>query len=159
MPSSAAFSFIRATKGTAPPMHSVTASAASLPELNSSPYSSVSSVSFSPGRRYMDEPSAMWPPVTVISCCRPPCSSATSAVISLVVLAMSILFSPFLSYSSLPLSASIRTAAAAETSTASVTAVKQPIRLTAAHSAASILRAIAPLLHSDTVSLFALRQT
>ena len=90
MPSAAAFSFINATKGSTPPAHSVTASAASFPEHSSKPYSSSSTVRHSPARRYMDDPSAMWAAVTVTVSDRCPCSNATNAVISLVVLAMSI---------------------------------------------------------------------
>ena len=71
---------------------------------------------------YMDEPSAIWSRVTVTVSSSPACSSTTSAVMILVVLAMSICSSPFFSYSTWPVSASSRTAAVAETSTASATA-------------------------------------
>ena len=97
MPSAAAFSFISATKGAAPPAHSVSASAASLPEHSSRPYSSSSTRTVSPGLRYMDEPSAMCACVTVMVSSRLACSSTTSAVMILVVLAISIRWSPFFS--------------------------------------------------------------
>ena len=97
MPSAAAFSFISATKGVSPPAHSVSASAASLPEQSSSPYSSSSTRTVSPALRYMEEPSAMWSGVTVITSSGAACSSTTSAVMILVVLAMSIWRSPFFS--------------------------------------------------------------
>ena len=82
----------------------------------------------------------MWAAVTVISRSSPPCSSATSAVISLVVLAMRIRRWGSFSYSTCPVSASIRTQAVAETSTASATAGIQKYSVIAAHSAAASRR-------------------
>ena len=154
MPKAAAFSFIRSTKGATPPAHSVSASAASLPEHSSSPYSSSSSVSLSPGRRYMEDPSAMWAAVTVMTCDGSPSSRATSAVISLVVLAMSIRLSPFFSYSTCPVSASIRTQAVAETSTASATAGMHVSTASAAHSAAKIPRVTESPPHYRMLSVY-----
>ena len=118
MPSSAALRFISATKRSSPPQWSARASAASLPEHSSRPYRSSSTVTRSPGFRYMEEPSAMCCWVTVTTSPRPPRSSTTKVVISLVVLAMSICRSGFFSYRTSPVSPSMRMAAVAEVSAA-----------------------------------------
>ena len=57
MPNSAAVSFIRFTKAFSPPTCSAMATAASLPEQRSRPYSNSSRVSSSPSCRYMEDPS------------------------------------------------------------------------------------------------------
>ena len=92
IPSSRAFSFIRATKPlTLPPTCWATATAASFPEHSSTPYNSVSSVRVSPSVRYMAEPSVYAASrLTFTLSWRSPSSMATSAVRILVVLAMSI---------------------------------------------------------------------
>ena len=59
MPSAAALSFMAATKASRPPQQSASASAASLPLHSIRPYSSSSTVTTSPGLRYMEEPSTI----------------------------------------------------------------------------------------------------
>ena len=95
------------------------ATAASFPEHSSNPYSSVSSVSCSPTFRYMEDPSVYAASrETVTSSFRSPSRMATRAVRILVVLAISIFASAFCSYSTRPLSTSIRMAEDAEVLTA-----------------------------------------
>lgn len=113
IPSSRARPFIRRTKEAVPPQWSARAAAASLPEHSSSPYSSSSTVTRSPGFKYMEEPSVMCSCRTVTSSPGDARSSTTRAVMILVVLAMSIRRLPLWSYSTCPVSASISTAAEA----------------------------------------------
>ena len=79
------------------------ASAASLPEARSSPSSSSRSVYVSPARRCMEEPStAVHAGCTVIVRSGEASSNAVSAVMSLVVLAISIGSSAFFSARTAP---------------------------------------------------------
>ena len=120
MPMSRAVSFIRsANLSWLPLMCSAMATAASLPEHSSSPYSSVSSVSCSPTFRYMEDPSVYAASrETVTTSLRSPSRMATRAVRILVVLAIRIFASAFCSYSTRSLSTSTKMAADAEVLTA-----------------------------------------
>ena len=88
-----------------------------MPDTSSRPYSSSRRVSSSPSRRYMEDPSArvhsFWM-VTALSRSEVD-STATSAVISLVMLAMARSSWAFFSISTRPLSASTKMAQDAET--------------------------------------------
>ena len=122
MPISRAVAFMSFAKSSwLPLMCSAMATAASLPEQSSSPYSSVSSVSFSPTFRYMEEPSVYAASQeTVTTSFRSPSRIATRAVRILVVLAISIFASAFCSYNTRPLSTSIKIAEEADVLTACV---------------------------------------
>ena len=92
MPRLAARWFIQSTKvSTSPAQWRATARAASLPDWSSRPYSKVFRGSFSPAFRYMEEPSASVSAGWIVTAASRSGvdSSATRAVISLVMLAMS----------------------------------------------------------------------
>ena len=120
MPSSFAFWFISFTNlSVFPATPCATATAASFPEQSIKPYSSVSSDSFSPSFRYMEDPSVLAASAETFTMpFRLPFSSATSAVMIFVVLAISIFAFSFWAYSTRPESTSISTADVAEVLTA-----------------------------------------